>query len=140
MRHFFKFLTVALGVYCLLAWNIFPKWHDHERFVHAGTKVMGKVTAKETHYRQVVCYEYVVESISYSGKIDARFGKLRPFSEIKIGDEIPITYWEKNPSASVAGDSYEPYKSWSGILFLFLPSLSLIVGVIATYAFKKGSR
>ena len=122
-----------------MAWNIFPKWHDHERLVHAGTKVMGKVTAKETHYRQVVCYEYTVGSITYSGKIDARFGKLSPFSEIKIGDVIPITYWAKNPSASVAGDTWEPYKSWSGILFLFLPSLSLIVGVIAAYAFNYPS-
>jgi hypothetical protein len=122
------FLVVAIAVYVFFGCVTYPQWKDYERLVHAGSKTRGRVIAKERENHQNVRYEYSVESKIYSGRSRVGVGGLPPFSQVMIGDEIPITYWPGRPSVSLPGDPAEVFSSWSTVLFGVLPFFSLIAG------------
>jgi hypothetical protein len=133
------FLVVAAAVYAFFGRAVFPQWKDYERLVHSGSKIRGKVVAKEPENHQSIRYEYSVDSKIYSGSSSTGFGGLPLLSEIKIGDQIPVTYWPERPSVSLPGDPADLYSSWSLLLFVVLPCVSLLVGGIAAFLMRRRS-
>jgi len=131
-------LLVAIPIYLLFGCIIFPQWKNYERLAHAGTRTSGKVIAKEPDNHQGVRYEYSVDSKMYFGSSCASFGGLPPFSQIEIGDEIPVTYWSVKPDVSVPGDPADLFGSWSVLLFGVLPLFSLIAGSVSAFRARKG--
>ena len=139
MKTFKIFLIVATTIYALFGFLIFPKWKELERLAHAGKQTAGHVTAKEPDNHQNLRYEYKVDSRIYSGRCSSGFGGLRPFLEIMIGDEIPVSFWTEHPDISVLGDPDDLFMSWSGLLFGVLPAFSLIAGGIFAVRMRKYS-
>jgi len=121
------------GVYTFFFCAIYPKWHELERLTHKGIQTRGRVTAKEPFNHQVIRYEYRVDSGRYAGSSSAGFGGLPQFDQIRVGDEVPVTYLPESPSVSVAGNPRDLYGSWSGLLFVVMPlliAIGLVVGII----------
>jgi hypothetical protein len=134
------FFIVFAVIYGFFGCAIFPQWREYERLVHAGTETHGKVVAIEPENHQSVRYGYQVDSKLYSGSSSVGFGGLPPLSQIKIGDEIPVTYWPLHPWISLPGDPADLYASWSGLLFGVLPVVSLVAGTVAALQKRRRSQ
>ena len=124
------FLAVTAGVYALFFCVVFPQWRSYERLAHSGAKTTGRVIKKEPENHQSVRYEYSIASKSYFGSGSTGSRGLPVLYQIRIGDQIPVTYLPKNPSVSLPGDPEEIYSSWSVALFGILPAASLLAGGI----------
>ena len=132
-------LAILAGtvVFVFFGCAVIPRWREIERLVHSGTKTVGRVLAKDASQHRSVRYEYFVESRVYQGSSSAGFGGLPPFSEIKIGDQIPVTYWPARPSVSLPGDPADLYSSWSVLLFGVLPMVSILAGATVAFRLRK---
>jgi hypothetical protein len=114
-------ILIFVGIYTLFFVAIYPKWHELERLAHAGIQTSGRVTAKEPSNHQGIRYEYRVGADTYSGISTAGFGGVPRFDQIRVGDQIAVTYWPERPTVSIAGSPDEMYGSWSGLLFIIMP-------------------
>jgi hypothetical protein len=138
MKSLATILVVAAAIYAFFGSVIYPQWKDYERLAHSGSKIRGRVVSKEPENHQVVRYEYAVDSKIYYGSSSSSFGGLPSLSQIKIGDEIPVTYWPERPSISLPGNPSEVYFSWSVLLFGVLPSVSLLAGGAVAFRLPRG--
>jgi hypothetical protein len=78
-----------------------------------------------------VRYEYLVFSKAYFGSSSTGSRGLPAFDQIRLGDQVSVTYLPENPSVSIAGDAKEANASWSMALFGVLPIFCMFAGGIA---------
>jgi hypothetical protein len=97
------------------------------------------VNAKEPANHQSIRYEFSVGTNHYSGIGVADFGGLPGLDRIEVGETIPVTYLSDQPEISVPGDPAELFHSWSFLLFLVLPAMSLIATVVTVRRLLKKS-
>ena len=131
-------VIVAVVVCVFFGTVIFPQWKHYERLAHAGKRTAGKIVGKQPENHQSIRYEYTAAGKTYTGSSSASFGGLPPFAQIKVGDEVPVTYWPEDMSVSVPGDPSDLFSSWSGLLFGVLPVVSLIAGSAVSWRLRAG--
>jgi hypothetical protein len=133
--------VVAFIVFCAFFISVaYSHWHNYERLAHAGIQTSGTVTAKEPNNHQSIRYEYSVGSTRYTGISAAGFGGLPPFDQIRVGDQIPVSFLPQRPTISLPGDPRDVYMSWSGLLFIVVPGLGLIAGMVTAFRLHVKNR
>jgi hypothetical protein len=132
-------LALSVGAYGCFFFSFYPIWHRSEQIAHYGGMAVGLVIQKQPNNHQSVQYEYSVEGTKYFGTAPAGMSGLPPYDQIKTGDLVPVTYWPKRPSESVAGDRTDVYRTTSFLLFALLPGACLLLGGIAAVGLRMGT-
>jgi hypothetical protein len=130
---------IFAGIYLFFFHAGYPEWHNLERLAFAGVHTNGQVSAKEPGNHQSIRYEFSVGTNNYSGVGNADHGGLPGLDRIGVGEIIPVTYLPDQPEISVPGDPIELFHSWSFLLFLMLPAMSLIATVVTVRRLLKNS-
>ena len=88
-------------MFCLAAAE--TKLPDTYRLMKTGLTIRGEVTNKQAANHQTVNYSFVVDGKTYTwGGHAGDIGK--EFSQISIGQQVPVTYEPDNPTNSCLGD------------------------------------
>jgi hypothetical protein len=132
-------LALSVVAYGCFFFSLYSTWHRLEQIAHHGQPAVGIVVEKLPKNHLSARYEYSVAGVEFFGETPAGIGGVRLYDQINIGDHVPVTYLPERPGESVAGDSKDPYRTMSFLLFLVLPILCLFGGGVAALSLRMGT-